>query len=248
MQGQKRDAPVGPEDPPGEQAIIAGLGKRNLTERSRWLVPAASSGSKTVFTALAALYPTHNDIQYEVLDAMKELNARTNGACAAEFSAALQAEYGRLPADSPVMQSRFLLDLLCYTIRAPKGLQPLVQWIRGLVESKALQIADPLAQNILALADLALGASGDAAALKRAVEAWLAGKLMEGSELIAVCTDLRTPELWHPLQKVLHAEPDRDDWLALAMAYLDYAAALKRPPDPDLLARYRELAAMPFRE
>lgn len=236
------------KDPPSEQAIIAGLGKRTLAERSRWLAPAAGSGSKAVFTALAALYPTHNDIQHEVLDAMKELNARMDGACAAEFSAALQAEYGRLPADSPAMQSRFLLDLLCYARRAPKGLQPLVQWIRGLAETKALQVADPLAQNILALADLALGASGDAAALKRAVEAWLAGNIMEGDELIAVCADLRTPELWDPLQKVLRAEPERDDWLALALAYFNYAAALKRPPDPDLLARYRELAAMPFRE
>lgn len=226
---------------PNENEIVAGLGARLLRDRRRWFRPAVASGSKAVFAALAALYPTKNDLRPDVLAAMKELNARCDGAFAAEFAAAMQAEFPKLAPDSALTQARFLLDGLWYATRAPKGMQAFAEWARGVGESKTLQIEDALNENIVTIADLALAAGGDVAALERVIAAWRADKLMEGDELVAICAQLRTVACWEPLQTILRDQPDRPDWLILARAYIEYAAALERTPDGALAARYDKL-------
>lgn len=227
---------------PSEQEIVAGLGARLLKDRKRWLRPAAASGSRAVFGALAALYPTKNDIRDDVLASMKELNARSDGAFAEEFSAAMQAEYPRLAPIAASTQARFLLDVLWYAVRAPRGMQAFVIWARGVGEAKELSIGDALNEEIVTIADLALAAGGDAAALGRSIEAWKTDKLIEGDELVAICGQLRSDAMWEPLQSVLREQPDRADWLILASAYDGYATALKRTRDETIDARYETLA------
>ena len=232
---------------PSERDIIAGLGQRKLADRRPWLAPAAGSGSKAVFAVLAKMFPTRNAIHHEVLEAMKELNIRTNGAFTGQLDPVLRAEYEQLISVSPITAARFLLASLWYAVRVPQGMPSFARWARKLAETKSLSVEDSVLDEIATIADVALAAAGDAGALKRASKAWMEGKLMERDELIEICSDLRSQELWEPLQKVLHAKPEADDWLPLAMVYLDYAAALKLEPDANVVARYQKLAAMPFR-
>lgn len=233
---------------PDAAAILAGLARRKLVERRRWLDPAAQSDDPAVFAALACMYGTRNKIRDDVLAALEIQNARNGGAFAAPLDTLLRGEHARLLAEGSPRHAPFILDCLWYAVRAPRGLAPFAAWARDLACSEPPVVPIALAPELAAVADLALAATGDDAALGRAVEAWAAGHLAESADLIDLCIARRSPLLWDPLCAALGAVPERDDWLALAAGLVDYAAALGRAPDAALVARYRARAAEPFAE
>ncbi len=233
---------------PDEQAVLVGLGKRKLAERRRWLVPAAQSGSGAVFTKLASMYPTKNALRADVLVAMQELNSRAGGAFGAQFEPVVRAEFARLQAEGSNSHGEFLLEMLWYAARAPQGLNGLAHWARELATAQPSALPQSLAAEISTVADLVLATGGDQEALARAIAAWRAGGLLEGAELIEIALQQATPLLWEPLQQQLREAPERPDWPALMMGYLDYAARLKRQPDAALVSRYQQWAGQPFAE
>lgn len=233
---------------PDAAAILAGLARRKLVERRRWLDPAAQSDDPAVFAALACMYGTRNEIRDDVLAALKTRNARDGGVFAATLGNLFRAEHARLLADGSPRHAPYVLEGLWYAVRFPRGFAPFAAWARDLARSEPPVIPSALAPELAAVADLALAATGDDAALGRAVEAWVAGHLAEHADLIDLCIARRSPLLWDPLCAALGAVPERDDWLALAAGLIDYAAALDRAPDAKLVARYRARAAEPFAE
>lgn len=234
--------------PPDSDSILAGLARHKLSERRRWIPYAAESDDPRVFAALEAMYATRNAIRDDVLDAMKAHNARHRGALAAGLDRVWRVEHAHLVAEPSPRQGPYLLEQLWYTVRNPNGLAPFAAWAREIATADPPLVPRALAPELTALADLALAATGDEAALTRAIVAWRAGHLAELADLTAIGVTRRSPRLWDPLLDALRATPERDDWLDLAAAHLDLAVALGRLPDRAVAARYAERAAAPFSE
>lgn len=233
---------------PDTAAILTGLARHKLKERRRYIPAAAESDDPAVAAALEAMYATRNAIRDDVLAAMKTQNARNRGAFAAGLDRAWRAEHARLVAEPSPQQVPYLLEQLWYTTRAPHGLAPFAAWVRELATAEPPLVPRALSRELAAVADLALAATGDDAALTRAIAAWHAGHLAEHADLAAICVARRSPRLWQPLLDALHETPERDDWLDLAAEHLDLAVALGRLPDRAVVARYSERAAVPFAE
>ena len=235
-----------PAAPLDAKAVLAGLKKRKLDERVRFILAAPATRSEAVFDALAALYPINNTLKASVLLSMRKLNERCAFACTAKLTRAVREDTARL-ALKPDEFRHFLVllaEIHYWQERPQPAADEFVRWAADNVHGLVAALSDSdMAANVEAeTADAAcvyFALRGDERALldlrERLVKSRSSALRAARLRLLGLCAARRDPALVEYGCELLRAADLRfpGPWVGFAAGFGDYVRALggELPPD-----------------
>lgn len=232
---------VQPAAPLDEQAVLAGLKKRKLDERGRFILASPATRSEAVFDALAALYPINNVLKASVLLAMRQINERRDMALTAKFTRAVREELERrLAATDETRHFLWMLAEIHYWQDRPQAAaDEFVRWVADNVQRFAACDTIVAAETADA-ACVYFALRGEERALadlrERVGKSRTLALRSARQHLLALFTRQRDPALVDYGCELLRAADVRfpESWVSFATGFGDYARALGRELPADV--------------
>jgi len=221
-----------------EQAILAGLSKKSLKERVKFLEMAKYTTSAAIFEKLTQMYRVNNSIKENVFYSMQWMNNNNNGIFSSEFAASLKEEFFRLKALEWASKPHAFYLMTCLSIFQEKPfpgydafVNYIIQNIDDILDNAASDQIDPLKlkREILGECIFYFAKRDSPGYMQKLAEVFARNEISELLSIIELFTSRNDASIFESFTQKLSQLSEEEYSGDLFNAYKVYATAINKP-------------------